>query len=66
MYAEIKKLWRGVAVEGIDESKIEDYLDRQGITSMQDLASQKVICFFSHCFHLSIVEIGPGRLYGWS
>ena len=26
-----------MAVEGIDESKIEDYLAKQGITSMQDV-----------------------------
>lgn len=31
---EFQKLWRGVAVEGIDELKIEEYLQKHGITSM--------------------------------
>lgn len=31
---EFQKLWRGVAVEGIDEMKIEEYLQKHGITSM--------------------------------
>lgn len=34
---EIKKLWRSVTVEGVDERKIEEYLQKQGITSMQDI-----------------------------
>lgn len=33
---EIVKYWRDVAVEGLDESKIEDYLEKQGIASMKD------------------------------
>ena len=33
---EFQKLWRSVAVDGIDETKIEEYLAKQGITSMQD------------------------------
>lgn len=33
---EFQKLWRSVAVDGIDENKIEEYLEKQGITSMQD------------------------------
>ena len=36
------KLWRGVAVDGIDENKIEDHLEKQGITSMQDVGLRKV------------------------
>lgn len=31
---EFQKLWRGVAVEGLDEIKIEEYLQKHGITSM--------------------------------
>lgn len=34
---EFKKAWRSIAVDGLDEQKIEEYLQRQGITSMQDL-----------------------------
>lgn len=39
---EFKKLWRSVAVEGMDEEKIEEYLTRNGITSMQDAGIRKV------------------------
>ncbi|CAG2101760.1 unnamed protein product [Medioppia subpectinata] len=38
---EFQKLWRSVAVEGIDEMKIEEYLQNQGITSMQDMGLKK-------------------------
>ncbi len=40
---ELKKLWRSVAVDGMDERKIEDYLDKQGITSMEDVGVKKVV-----------------------
>lgn len=39
---EFQKLWRSVAVEGIDDQKIEEYLQKQGITSMQDMGVKKV------------------------
>jgi len=39
---EFHKLWRSVAVDGIDEEKIEEYLQKQGITSMQDLGGKKL------------------------
>lgn len=39
---EFTKLWRGVSVEGQDERKIEEYLDKQGITSMQDIGIRTV------------------------
>lgn len=39
---DFQKLWRSVAVDGIDETKIEEYLLKQGITSMQDLGGKKV------------------------
>ena len=42
-YPEFQKLWRGVSVEGQDERKIEEYLDKQGITSMQDVGLKKVV-----------------------
>ena len=32
---EFIKQWRSVSVDGLDMSKIEDYLDKQGIRSMQ-------------------------------
>lgn len=40
---EFQKLWRGVSVEGMDERKIEEYLEKQGITSMQDVGIKKVV-----------------------
>ncbi|XP_064471304.1 transcription initiation factor IIE subunit beta-like [Ornithodoros turicata] len=39
---EFQKLWRSVAVDGIDDNKIEEYLQKQGITSMQDIGVKKV------------------------
>ena len=38
----MQKLWRGVAVEGIDEKKVEEYLTKQGIASMQDTVQRVV------------------------
>ncbi|KAH9394279.1 Transcription initiation factor IIE subunit beta [Tyrophagus putrescentiae] len=39
---EFQKAWRSIAVEGIDEDKIEEYLKNHGISSMQDLNLKKV------------------------
>ena len=33
---EFRKLWRSVAVDSVDDAKIDEYLERQGIRSMQD------------------------------
>lgn len=38
---EFQKLWRSVPVDGIGEQKIEEYLTKQGITSMQDTSGGK-------------------------
>ena len=40
---EFKKLWRTVAVESMDDSKIEDYLSKTGFAFMQDQTQRKVI-----------------------
>ena len=42
---EFQKLWRSVAVEGLDDAKIDEYLDKQGIKSMTDqgAAGRKVM-----------------------
>ena len=40
---EFQKNWRAVAVDGIDDAKIEDYLDKQGIRSMQDQGVKKPV-----------------------
>uniref|UniRef100_A0A452DLG7 Transcription initiation factor IIE subunit beta n=1 Tax=Capra hircus TaxID=9925 RepID=A0A452DLG7_CAPHI len=39
---EFQKLWRSVTVDSMDEEKIEEYLKRQGISSMQDSRPKKV------------------------
>ncbi|XP_054977678.1 transcription initiation factor IIE subunit beta isoform X2 [Sorex araneus] len=39
---EFQKLWRSVTVDSMDEEKIEEYLKRQGISSMQDSGPKKV------------------------
>lgn len=38
---EFQKLWRSVAVESMDDQKIEEYLEKQGIRSMQDHGIKK-------------------------
>jgi transcription initiation factor TFIIE subunit beta len=40
---EFKKQWRSVSVDGIDDNKIEEYLSKQGITSMQDQGFKKFV-----------------------
>ncbi|XP_014247526.1 transcription initiation factor IIE subunit beta [Cimex lectularius] len=40
---EFQKLWRSVAVESMDDQKIEEYLEKQGIRSMQDHGLKKPI-----------------------
>ena len=39
---EFVKYWRGVAVDGIDDGKIEEYLNKHGITSMQDTPGKRL------------------------
>ncbi|KAH9497962.1 transcription factor IIEbeta [Dermatophagoides farinae] len=38
---EFQKAWRSIAVEGMDETKIEEYLKNHGISSMQDMNIRK-------------------------
>jgi len=38
---EFIKQWRSISVDGVDDSKIEEYLDKQGIRSMQDQGLKK-------------------------
>ncbi|CAB1458938.1 unnamed protein product [Pleuronectes platessa] len=40
---EFQKLWRSVPVDNIDEEKIEEYLKKQGISSMQETGPKKVM-----------------------
>uniref|UniRef100_F6YR60 Transcription initiation factor IIE subunit beta n=10 Tax=Catarrhini TaxID=9526 RepID=F6YR60_MACMU len=39
---EFQKLWRSVTVDSMDEEKIEEYLKRQGISSMQESGPKRV------------------------
>jgi len=39
---EFIKQWRSVSVDGVDDAKIEEYLDKQGIRSMQDQGLRKL------------------------
>ncbi|KAJ3614852.1 hypothetical protein NHX12_018422 [Muraenolepis orangiensis] len=43
MDEEFQKLWRSVPVDSIDEEKIEEYLKKQGISSMQETGPKKVL-----------------------
>ena len=38
---EFVKQWRSVSVDGVDDAKIEEYLTKQGISSMQDNGIKK-------------------------
>lgn len=38
---EFQKLWRSVAVDAMDDAKIDEYLEKQGIRSMQDHGPKK-------------------------
>ncbi|XP_030050375.1 transcription initiation factor IIE subunit beta [Microcaecilia unicolor] len=40
---EFQKLWRSIPVDSMDEEKIEDYLKRQGISSMQESGPKKIL-----------------------
>ncbi|XP_063039749.1 general transcription factor IIE subunit 2-like [Engraulis encrasicolus] len=42
MDEEFQKLWRAIPVDSLDEEKIEDYLKKQGITSMQETGPKKM------------------------
>lgn len=41
--AEFQKLWRSIPVDSMDEEKIEEYLKRQGISSMQEAGPKKIV-----------------------
>lgn len=58
--SEFQKYWRSVAVEGLDEAKIEEYLTRNGISSMQDAGVRKVVSILLLCFRR--IHIALGRL----
>ncbi|XP_071387830.1 transcription initiation factor IIE subunit beta [Centroberyx affinis] len=40
---EFQKLWRSVPVDSMDEEKIEEYLKKQGISSMQETGPKKAL-----------------------
>ncbi|XP_004924732.1 general transcription factor IIE subunit 2 [Bombyx mandarina] len=40
---EFVKLWRATAVDAMDDAKIEEYLEKQGIKSMQDHGPKKML-----------------------
>lgn len=39
---EFQKLWRSVAVDSIDDDKIHEYLEKQGIRSMEDQGGRRI------------------------
>lgn len=42
MDEELAKLWRSVPVRGVDDEKIEEYLERQGLQAMHDHGMKKL------------------------
>ena len=51
-FPDLQKLWRSATVEGVDETKIEEYLEKQGITSLQDMAMRKPVSGTGMVFNL--------------
>jgi len=47
---EFQKLWRSVPVDSIDEEKIEEYLKKQGISSMQETGPKKMVRSICHIY----------------
>lgn len=45
---EFRELWNSTAVDSIDEGKIEEYLKKQGISSMQDFGMKKFVSLFCY------------------
>ncbi|OCT97327.1 hypothetical protein XELAEV_18009554mg [Xenopus laevis] len=43
LFLEFQKLWRSVPVDSMDDEKIEEYLKRQGISSMQESGPKKIV-----------------------
>ncbi|XP_042684408.1 transcription initiation factor IIE subunit beta [Centrocercus urophasianus] len=39
---EFRKLWRSIPMDSIDEDKVEEYLKRQGISSMREAGPRKI------------------------
>ena len=39
---EFQKLWRSVTVDSIDDDKIHEYLEKQGIRSMEDQGGRRI------------------------
>lgn len=40
---EFQKLWRSATVDAMDDAKIDEYLEKQGIRSMQDHGPKKPV-----------------------
>lgn len=40
---EFQKFWRAVTVDAMDDAKIDEYLEKQGIRSMQDHGLKKPV-----------------------
>lgn len=40
---EFIKLWRGASVEHLDEKKIEEYLQKHGISTVKDLTPKRIV-----------------------
>ena len=43
LFAEFKELWNSTTVDSLDEEKIQEYLKKQGINSMQDHGPKKFV-----------------------
>lgn len=63
-FAEFQKLWRSIPVDSMDEEKIEEYLKKQGISSMQETGPKKVVSVTCLIF-IPAPQIKNRRTYPW-
>lgn len=54
MDEDFQKLWRSVAVDSLDDVKIDEYLEKQGIRTMQDFGLRKAVA-------RKVIRKKPGR-----
>lgn len=59
-FTEFQKLWRSVPVDSIDEEKIEEYLKKQGISSMQETGPKKAVSV--PCFPIYLIIIVASQI----
>lgn len=60
--AEFVKLWRSVAVDGLDEKTIEEYLQRQGIATMEHVGIKRIVSFSLPSKIFSVIKLSSAAI----